>query len=224
MPHPACRTRRHGRALGATLLLLLLPVATLRAQVTTFTSLSAWLAAVSAPGVDTFNDLALSAANPPSSVSRSAGLYQYVARAEGGLFAVGPAPDLWLSTNLATDPLIFDTFSSTVRGVGGFFFGTDIGGSPVQAGTLQLAWVTGAGSGTVNLTNPTPGTFFGLVSTAPVTSLTVRDASESGSYWPTANDLRLATIAPTATVVPEPATVLLLAAGLGAVALRRRHG
>lgn len=221
MSHPDRRSCRPRRALAAIGLLLLLPGAAAKAQVSTFTSLASWLAAVSAPGLDTFDDVALDAGSPPSSLSRTAGPYSYTVRANGGLFDVGPLPDVWLSTNLASTVLVFDSFSSTVRGIGGFFFGTDVFGDPLTGGTIEVAWLTTAGNGSTTLSAPTPAAFFGLVTTGTLTQLSIRDPLSTDRSFPTVNDLRLATTPPAATV-PEPSTMLLSGAGLVVAGVLRR--
>lgn len=203
---------------GAALLLLMTPGTALKAQVTTYSSLSAWLAAVSGSGLDTFNDLSLDVNNPPPSLSRSAGSFTYVARATEGLFAVGPVGDTWLSTNTANDVLSFDSFSPAVRGIGGLFFGTDIDGVLIPSGTLRVSWATSAGNGFLDLVNPSATTFFGLTVNGTITSLSLQDLTpdDEANYWPTANDLRLAT------VVPEPSTYLLVGMALAMLVVLRR--
>ena len=221
-----CSQFRHGLVTtGAALLLLITPGAALKAQVSSYSSLSAWLAAVSSPGLDTFNDLSSDPNNTPPSLSRSAGTYSYVARATEGLFVVGPAGDSWLSTNTASDALQLDSFTSTVRGIGGFFFGTDIDGAVVSTGTLRVSWSTSAGNGFLDLVNPSTSTFFGLVANGSLTSLSVRDLTpdDDALFWPTANNLRLAALPPAATVVPEPSTYALVGTALGMLALVRRR-
>lgn len=193
------------------------PNAALEAQVTTYSSLSAWLAAVSSPSVDTFNELSLDVNNPPLSLSRSIGTYSYVARAAEGLFSVGPVGDTWLSTNLADDRLQFDSFSASVRAIGGNFFGTDFEGAFLPTGTLRVSWMTSAGNGFLDLVNPSTTTFFGLTVNGTITSLSLQNLSpDDAAYWPTANDLRLAT------VVPEPSTYLLVGMALAMLVVVRR--
>lgn len=229
MSHPTPRALnplvRPCVSLGAALVLLFAPSAALEAQVTTYSTLAAWLAAVSAPAVDSFDDLNIDPANPPLSLTRTTGVYQYTVRAGEGLFAVGPAGDRWLSTNAAVDALQFDSFTSTVRGVGGFFFGTDIEGAVVPTGTLRISWSTSVGNGFLDLVNPTTSTFFGLVANGALTSLSVRDLTpdDDALFWPTANNVRLAALPPAATVVPEPSTYALVGTALGLLALVRRR-
>jgi hypothetical protein len=210
--------------LAATAALVAAP-APARAQFTVYTSLDAWLAAVSAPGLDTFNNIGnVSIVGP---VTRTAGAYSYRANASAGrMYPAGTLADRWLSTDDAGSDLVFDNFSPTVRGVGGFFFATDRGRRRGQ----QSGDADGRGRGrttTVTLTNPGADLVLGR-------GVVGRDhvAHPSRSRSPPTPRLPLldrqrprlgAAITPV-NVVPEPSTYALFATGvigLGAFARRR---
>mgnify|MGYP002777080246 CR=1 FL=1 len=195
------------------------------AQTTTFTSLAAWTAALAggAQGLDTFNDLPGSAR--PSPLNRTAGGFSYRASVTnpvpGGstdFFPAGTAADRWLSTDAALASIVFSNFSPGTQALGGAFFGSNILGN-FQAGNIAISWVTSLGSGSVTLNNPAVASFWGIVTTGTLTSVTVSAVQPTGSnLWPTVNDLRLGT------VVPEPSTYALMATGLaGLAAVRRRR-
>jgi hypothetical protein len=197
--------------------------ASARAQFTVYTSLDAWLAAVSAPGLDTFDDLG--AGSFPSPTTRTAGSYSYRAGTSGGdFFMIGTQSDRWLSTDNSAD-LVFDDFSPTVRGVGGFFFPTNYDGDVID-GSLVLTAVGAGGTTTVTLTNTGATSFWGVVSSGAITSLTVAPVIAGDGVWSTVNDLRLGAAVAPVNVVPEPSTYALFATGVAGVGLiaRRRRG
>ena len=151
-------------------------------------------------------------------INRSAGSYTYTAATSSSTFyPAGSSADRWLSTNYASDSIVFNSFSSGVAGIGGFFFGSNINGD-FQAGDINLTAVDGSSSSSVTLTGATTGSFRGFVSDGGLTSLTV--SAVQYALWPTVNDLTLGA-APTA--VPEPATLSLMALGLGLTVLRKRR-
>lgn len=208
---------------AGTLALLVLPVAS-QAQFTVFTNMSAWLSAVSNPGLDTFNNMPLASVSSP--INRSAGSYTYTATAStSNFYPAGSNADKWLSTNTATDNMTFTNFTSTVRGVGAYFFGSNISGQ-YQTGDIKVTITDGTNTSTQTIFGATTGSFLGFVSNSAILSMTV-EAVQPGNnafLWPTMNDLQLAQ-APNNNVVPEPSTYALLATGLfglGAVARRRR--
>jgi hypothetical protein len=193
---------------------LLSTAAAAHADITVYTSQTAFLAAVSAPGTDTFDDLAV--APYPSPLARMAGAYSYTAAADGGIYGAGSGTDHWLSTNIATDAITFSGFSPGVLALGGFFFGSDINGAFIPGTTMTLTATSGE-TRTITLDDTTAGTFLGFVSTSQLSSV-VLNATQPATYpaWPTVNDLTLA--------VPEPASYAMLLAGLGLAgfAARRR--
>jgi len=191
------------------------------AALTVYNTQASFLAAVSAPGVDTFNDMPLTSV--PSPIGRTAGAYTYSgAVSTTSFFTAGTTADVWLSTNTATDSIIFSSFTSTVRGIGGLFFGSDINGAYLL-GDLTLVAVDSAGAtSTQTITGATTASFLGFVSSVPLTSLTVTGVQPvTGFLWPTVNNLTLG-----AAVVPEPQTYALMLAGLGFMGFvaRRRRG
>lgn len=202
------------------LAVLLLAAASAQADVLVYTDRAAFLAALSAPGTDTFNDLSI--AQTASPLSRAAGAYNYVASAGpvSDFWPAGSVSDVWLATTVATDTITFDSFSSGVRGFGGNFFGSDINGAFSAGRTMVLTAIAGTTTRTVNLYNTTTTTFLGFISSDPFSAVTLHgDGLPGDAYWPTANDVTLGVPA-----VPEPESYGMLLAGLGLVgfAMRRR--
>lgn len=219
------------RAIAAAAVVAFVPtVAT--AQVTVHTTLASWLAATSAQGVDTFNDLA--SVSIPSPLNRTAGAYTYRASVTnatpGGstaFFPAGTVADRWLSTDAASAQMVFDNVAGSARGIGGFFFLSDIAGAFVPSGQITISVVTSAGNANVTLTNPTTTTFWGITTTGTISSMTVASVIPAGGtpVWGTVNDLRIGQLAAgPGPVVPEPSTYALMATGLaGLAAIRRRR-
>jgi hypothetical protein len=191
-----------------------------------FTSQSSFLAQLSNPGVDTFDDLSKSLL--PDTLSRTAGSYTYSASVGplSDFFPGGAGADVWLASDNRFDTIQFSNFASAVRGVGGFFFGTDQNGAltatPVS---IALRATDAAGSTSQLLVNPTNTSFLGFVSDRAITSLEVfvSAATASGpNVWPTVNNLTLGVASVSA--VPEPETSALMLMGLAflGTAFRRR--
>ena len=199
---------------------LLLAASAAHADITVFTSQSAYLAAAGNTGVDTFDDLPIDALDGP--LFRSAGSYAYTASSVGVsplLYGAGTGSDNWLSTNNRNDSVVFSNFSSAVRGVGGFFFGSNSAGGYADAQSITLTARNALGELlTYELALPTQASFIGFLSTGAFSDLAVSTAGQIG-IWPTINNLSVS-------AVPEPATYGMLLAGLCVLgwAGRRRSG
>jgi hypothetical protein len=189
---------------------LLCAAAGAQADITVYTSQADFMAAVSAPGVDTYDDLTVSLYG--DTLDRVAGAYTYQAFSTPGLWgAGGTGGDYWLSNDKRTNPIVFSNFSGGVNAFGGNFFASDLLGQ-YTSGNVVLT----ANDGTVltySLAGAAATDFLGFVATAPLASVTL--ATDSGVYWPTANNVVLA--------VPEPATYGMLLAGLGFVGVMARR-
>ena len=194
-----------------------------QASFVTYTTQASYLAAISNPGVDTYDDLPLGFVSSP--LNRTAGTYTYTASTPNDFFQVGTPPDVWLSTNVSGDTITFNTFSAGVRGVGGFFFSTDNPGNFLPGTSIVLTATDGSGTVNQTLTNTTTGKFFGFVSNGPITFVTVTSVQPANDFaFTTVNDLTLGR-AP-ANAVPAPAGLLLGLTGLpifGVVARLRRN-
>src|SRR5205823_1051776 len=105
---------------------MLCAAAAAQAEITVYTSQAAFLAAVGAPGVDTYDDLAVTAYG--ETVHRSAGAYTYDAYSANGIWGAGGAGDHWLSNATGNRPIVFSNFSGGVNAFGGNFFASDIAG------------------------------------------------------------------------------------------------
>ena len=182
------------------------------AGITVYTSQSDFLAAVSAPGTDTYDDLPVDLYGP--SLDRSAGAYTYTVSSPNGIWGAGGPGDYWLSNAARTDPITFGNFSAGVSAFGGFFFASDVTGAYVPGGDLVLSAADGS-TLTYSLAGATRTSFLGFVSDSGLSSVTLL-SSPNGSYWPTANDVVLA-------AVPEPATYGMFLAGLGFLGLMARR-
>jgi hypothetical protein len=192
----------------------LLCAAAAQAQITVYTSQAAFLAAVHAPGVDTFDDLV---GPVPGSdlLSRTAGGHTYDVYSYGGLFGADGGPgDSWLSNNYHDSPIVFSNFSSGVRAFGGNFFAIDSMGGYTPGKVVLTA--IGGGVLSYDLNDAATTDFLGFVSGTPLAAITLT-AGYDPAWYASANKVVLA--------VPEPATWGMLLAGLGVVgALRRRRG
>lgn len=203
--------------------LLCTAAAAAQADVTVFTDRAAFLAALSLPGTDTFNDLTSHQTGTP--LSRMAGSYSYQASAGpvSDFYPAGSGSDTWLATTVASDTITFASFSSGLRAFGGNFFGSDINGAFSPGRTMVLTATDGTSTRTVNLYNTTTTTFLGFISSNLLASVSLRpDGIPGNVYWATANDVTMGLVS----AVPEPETYGMLLAGLALVgcAARRRAG
>ena len=194
-----------------------------QAAITVFTSQASFLAAVTAPGVDTFTGFSVTALTP-SPVIRSAGSYTYTASAPDGFFGGGSAANPYLSTNTAADAITFGSFGGGVRAIGGNFFGSDVDGA-FSAGSLTLLATDALGASVTQTITGSLTSFVGFVSTGAMNSLVLSSVQPAGGFlWPGADNLTLAAAA-AVTAVPEPETYALMLGGLGLLGFisRRRQ-
>jgi hypothetical protein len=195
--------------------------ASAQADVVVFSSESSFLAAVTAPAVDTFAGFPTTVLTD-SPITRTAGPYSYTASSTSGFFGAGTLADPALSTNSDSDVITFANLSGGANAIGGLFFGTDVLGSFVSA-TIVLTAVDSIGNMTTETFVASPSSFIGFLSTGSIVSLLVTTATPGSFVFPTVDNLTLAiaAVAP----IPEPETWALLVAGLGAMgycARRRR--
>jgi hypothetical protein len=211
------------KSLAAIAATLLLAAGAAHAEITVYTSQTAFLAAVSAPGVDTFDDLNIGAAYT-SPLNRTAGSYSYTASTALSpfFFGAGASGDHWLSTDANQETVTYSNFSNGVRGVGGQFFGSDVFGDFTPGATLVLTATDASGTVTQTLLNTTTASFLGFVSDGALATVTLMGGFQAGT-WPTTNNLILGAAAVSVPAVPEARTWAILLAGLGLVGLLARR-
>jgi hypothetical protein len=193
-----------------------------QAALTVFTSQSAFLAAVSTPGVDTYAGFSITGTTA-TPIVRTAGAYGYTAATPGDFFGAGTTGDPWLSTNTATDTITFNTFTGGVQAIGGNFFGSNIAGAFLAGNVTLVATDSLGATSTQTITGATVGSFLGFLSTGSMTSLTLTAVQGAAPLWPTVDNLTLAR-RPAVGAVPESSTWLMMIAGFGIIggAMRRR--
>lgn len=196
--------------------LLTAPLA-VSAQITIFTNQATFLSQLSGAQTDNFSSLPTGTI--PGPINRTVGAFSYRASTGGSanFFNSDPFgnPTGFLSVNPQNESITFDNITSSVRAFGGNFFGSNAGNLTNM--TLDIIATTASGSVTQRLVNPGFSSFVGFISTQSFTS--IRAQWVSGNFT-TADNVVIAS-----TVVPEPSTYALLAAGLvvmGVVARRRR--
>jgi hypothetical protein len=197
-----------------------------QAAVTIYTDEASFLAAISNPGVDDYNDLPIGVpvATPQA---RTAGDYTYSASsAPNSGFYPGSddGDDVFLTTDNRLDTITLANFSAGVFGIGGNFFGSDLFGFSTAAPFITLTVTDSDGTTTETILNPTTGSFRGFVSTGGLSSLTVNVGDTIG-VWPSVDNLTLGGALDTPGAVPEPASWAMMISGFGLVggAMRRRR-
>lgn len=212
----------HGLVYGT----LLLGLNLAHADITLFSDASAFNAAITSSGVETFFGVAQDAAGSSPMLRRTqlGTTYFYQAEAStSSLLGAGTVDDNWLTANVATDVITFSNFSASITAFGGNFFGSDFNGQYLQGNvTLSVTDSSGA-TVTQTLADATQLSFLGFVSNGPQivsVSLWSQSLPSSDSLWPTARQL---VFGQSISAVPEPASVLLLTLGLGGLGVLARR-
>jgi hypothetical protein len=193
------------------------PVA--HADITVFTTEATFLAAVTAPGVDTFTGFSTTAVTN-SPITRAAGPYTYNASSATGFFGDGTVADPALSTNTDTDAITFFNLSGGASAIGGTFFGSDLQGNFV-ASAVVLTATDAFGAISTRTFVATPTSFIGFVSTGAIAMLVFSTSMPGNFVFAAADDLIIAVA--NVTPVPEPGTWTLLLAGLAALGFCARR-
>jgi hypothetical protein len=143
----------------------------------------------------------------------------------GGLYAVNSA----ISTLNETHPLLF-TMTMTgdpVYAIGGLFYLTNYDGC-LTTGSVEVNLPSLSPSPVLTYASSTDLPFFGVISTDPITSLSlVSKSAGDDQHYPTVDHLYVGSAAPlpyVGSAVPLPGAVLLLGAGMARlVAYARRR-
>lgn len=187
------------------------------AEITLYTDRAAFLAAVPDTVTDNLDDLTPGWLE--GEAMRTIGPASYRINAgpsDAGLYMNGTAGQVAVTPTMASDVLTFDQFNPAMRGFGGLFYGSDAYGMYSPGRALELTATAGGETLTFTLAPDSTQSFFGLVSSAGLDTVSLRNLDEDGNvYWATADSLVLA--------VPEPATWAMLLGGIGLVGVGARR-
>lgn len=151
-------------------------------------------------------------------ITFTTGSFSYSASSAKGLYTVGSVADVWLSNNVAFESLVLTFSPSSVSAVGGNFFATDFDGF-LASGNVTVETADGS---VFTVFDAQKDSFVGFVSTSRILSLSVTadNTSAPALIWPTANNLIIGGMAPSA-AVPEGGSpmvnVLLAVVGIAGV-------
>jgi hypothetical protein len=185
-----------------------------------FTTQSSFNAAISGAATDTFNDLSFGLG--PYSLGRSIGPYGYTVSASQTL-DITDVDSKNMSTAYIED-VVFDNFTGGAFAIGGEVFGSNTYGDLISPISSIVVTVTAQGglTQTQTILNPIRTTYFGFVSSTPITALSIF-GGQNNVVYATVDNLTLGS--PAVSGVPEPASWAMLIAGFGltGAAMRRRR-
>jgi hypothetical protein len=206
-------------------LLLCAGVGVAQAAITVYTDQASFLAAVTAPAVDSFDDLPQGIGLGMGVVlNRAAGTQSYSASAMARgaadqFYNSGAGADTWLSTNEPDAVITLSGFTTNTRALGGFWFGTGADGGFVAGAPLTLVVSDANGATrTQNFSAPVTSFFLGFVSDAAL-SMVKLNSNDPLLAWPSINNLVLAQTA----AVPEAGSGAFMLLGMMGIALYARR-
>jgi hypothetical protein len=140
--------------------------------------------------------------------------FEYIISANAGFFNVGSGSDTWLSTAVPFTDLVINP-TTPITAMGGYFFLTGLNGEVIP-GNVTVKLDNGT---SFSITNPSPTSFVGFTTFAPILSLALTPAASGIGPFVAVNDFI------TGAAVPEGGnSALLLGLGLAAVVLGRGAG
>jgi hypothetical protein len=206
--------------MGSFLLLLALHA---HGGVVEFADRANFLSALSSYGVDNSTDNPINQA--AQTQVRNAGSFGYTVSVDtgdpisGNFFTSTGGADTWLSPASISDGLNFGDFSPNVHAVGAYLFAVDDSFAPLGGQRLVVWAVDGTGSHRFSYTSDGSASFFGVISSVPLLSMTVSVEQSGAPSWVVASDVVLGNVVAS---VPEPQSASLLVLGLATLALCAR--
>lgn len=188
------------------------------AAITIITTRGDFDASTTSQTVDTFSDLLIQTYAGP--ITRITGGQSYTASTgpnSANLYGGLDGSDAFFTNDSNLDAVTLTNFTSGLSAIGGYFFGSNIGGQSVDGHTMIVTVTDADGTVEHTLTGATKNSFVGFISDGEILSLTFR--SGTAGVWPSADNLVLAAADP----VPEAGSTMLAALGLLGLAVRRRR-
>ena len=147
----------------------------------------------------------------PSSGSFSSGVFTFNASASGGLYVSAG----FLGTNQIDEPLSVSFTSGNVRGFGANFYATNISD---EFQSVSVTVTLSDGTSTTFLPTTAADSFRGYTSSVPIASFTI--SAPGQSLYAGLDNLTVGNTV--ASTIPEPASLVLMGAGVMALLARRR--